>query len=187
MPDPDDTRQKLLAAAFELFTSNSYRKVSVSAVAERAGVSKGGLFHYYPSKYALATEALFRHIEAGMSGYLENAAGTEPRDRIRGLIDVSFDTIVADSSAIRLFLDLYEEGLDDGEDMNMWKDFFHRYHSYLTTAISETGQNRPEARALILMAALDGLSLYCAFMRGSDGRMDIEAIRKTLVEMYRLD
>jgi AcrR family transcriptional regulator len=48
-------RQKLLEATAELAERTGVLSITLEAVAERAGVSKGGLLHHFPSKSALVT------------------------------------------------------------------------------------------------------------------------------------
>lgn len=93
----DERRAQLLALAREAFAQKSYDDVSIDELAQAAGVSKGLLYHYFPSKRDLyvetvrvATEQLFQRtvpdpslppreqVVRGVDGYLryveENAA-----------------------------------------------------------------------------------------------------------------
>jgi len=57
-------REALLKAAFQLFEENGFAKVKISDVAEEAGLAKGTVFIYYPTKEALfldLLEALLGH------------------------------------------------------------------------------------------------------------------------------
>lgn len=54
----DVRRQQLLELGLELFASQSYDELSIDEIARRAGVSKGLLYHYYPSKRALYVAAV---------------------------------------------------------------------------------------------------------------------------------
>lgn len=54
----DVRRQQLLALGLELFASQSYDGLSIDEIAKRAGVSKGLLYHYYPSKRAFYVAAV---------------------------------------------------------------------------------------------------------------------------------
>ena len=68
---PEDRRAQLLALGAELFASLPYDEVHIEAVAEQAGVSRGLLYHYFPTKRAFFA-ALVREGAARM------AADTEP-------------------------------------------------------------------------------------------------------------
>lgn len=54
----DVRRQQLLDLGLELFASQSYDELSIDEIARRAGVSKGLLYHYYPSKRAFYVAAV---------------------------------------------------------------------------------------------------------------------------------
>jgi AcrR family transcriptional regulator len=46
----DARRAQLLELGTELFTKHSYDELSMAAIAREAGISKGLLYHYFPSK-----------------------------------------------------------------------------------------------------------------------------------------
>ncbi len=48
----DVRRQQLLKLGLELFGTQTYDELSIDEIAKRAGVSKGLLYHYFPSKRA---------------------------------------------------------------------------------------------------------------------------------------
>lgn len=56
-------RARILASADELAREVGPAKVSLEAVAARAGVSKGGLLYHFPTKLALLTALVEDHIE----------------------------------------------------------------------------------------------------------------------------
>lgn len=51
-------RVRLIKAATELFTSQGYRKTSVDEIARRAGVAKGTVYTFFPTKAALMIAAV---------------------------------------------------------------------------------------------------------------------------------
>ena len=61
--DVDERRQQLLERGAELFTSHPYDKLSMSKIAEEAGISKGLLYHYFPSKQAFFEATLSSWVE----------------------------------------------------------------------------------------------------------------------------
>ena len=54
-------RELLIDAGIRLFTAKGYAATSTSALLAEAGVSKGALYHHFPSKEALF-EAIFEHV-----------------------------------------------------------------------------------------------------------------------------
>ena len=54
---PDQTvRKQVLAAAVDLFAANGYDGTSVQQIVERAGVTKGALYHYFTAKEDILLE-----------------------------------------------------------------------------------------------------------------------------------
>ncbi|UGQ12871.1 TetR/AcrR family transcriptional regulator; helix-turn-helix transcriptional regulator [Yinghuangia sp. ASG 101] len=62
------TTAELLAAARDLFASEGYAATSLDAVCERAGVSKGALYHHFRNK-----EALFHAVYAAEEATIAEA------------------------------------------------------------------------------------------------------------------
>jgi AcrR family transcriptional regulator len=54
----DERRQQLIELGLELFGTQSYDELSIDEIARRAGVSKGLLYHYFPSKRAFYVAAV---------------------------------------------------------------------------------------------------------------------------------
>jgi AcrR family transcriptional regulator len=49
----EGAREALIAAAHELFLERDYDEISTAEILERSGVSRGALYHHFPSKLAL--------------------------------------------------------------------------------------------------------------------------------------
>jgi AcrR family transcriptional regulator len=58
----EETRSHILQAAEECFAQYGYDATSVAEVCRRAGVTKGGFYHHFPSKQALFLELLERWL-----------------------------------------------------------------------------------------------------------------------------
>ncbi len=66
--NPDLTRETLLKAAFDEFYVHGFQAASLDRIIEHVGVTKGALYHHFPSKkalgYAVVDEVIRpRHIE----------------------------------------------------------------------------------------------------------------------------
>ena len=60
----EETRQRIVAAAVELFQRNGYEATTVDEIAERADVAKGTFFNYYPRKEAILDDVHEQQLEA---------------------------------------------------------------------------------------------------------------------------
>ena len=57
----DERRRQVLAAGSQLFAEHTFEEITMRQIAEAAGISKGLLYHYYPSKTELFKAAVFQH------------------------------------------------------------------------------------------------------------------------------
>jgi AcrR family transcriptional regulator len=56
------TRQRILAAAAHIFTEYGYAAGTTNRIADRARISIGSLYQYFPNKDAILAELLARHL-----------------------------------------------------------------------------------------------------------------------------
>ncbi len=59
----DERRAQLLDLALELFAGRTYDEISIGEIATAAGISKGLLYHYFPSKRAFYVAAVAQASE----------------------------------------------------------------------------------------------------------------------------
>ncbi len=70
------TEQAILQAAMELARENSFDKVSVRDICQRAGITTGAFYHHFRSKEDLLSRGfspLDRHMEEALSGHETDA------------------------------------------------------------------------------------------------------------------
>nr|WP_276599264.1 TetR/AcrR family transcriptional regulator [Nannocystis sp. SCPEA4] len=75
--EPDVVRQKLLDCAAQILVDRGLANLTVQAVAEAAGVTKGGLLHHFASKQKL-TEALFAEQLRVLDAEIDAAMAADP-------------------------------------------------------------------------------------------------------------
>ncbi len=75
MEATDTTRDRVKAAATELFTERGYDKTSLREIADRVGITKASLYYHYPSKQALLLAIMEPFL-------LEWAAAVEMAERL---------------------------------------------------------------------------------------------------------
>ena len=81
----DERRAQLVEIGVELFSSRPYEDVWVEEVAERAGVSRGLMYHYFPSKRDFYVDV----VRAASARFQELAAPDEslpPLERLRASV-----------------------------------------------------------------------------------------------------
>ncbi len=88
--DRESTRRKLLDAARDVIRRKGYAATTVDDVCQAAGVTKGGFFHHFASKEALALAALdaFSEMADQLFTSAPYASLEDPRDRLFGYLDL---------------------------------------------------------------------------------------------------
>ena len=85
---PDATREKLLRAAFEEVYRVGFQAASLDTILARAGVTKGALYHHFPSKaelgYAVVDEVITGFLVQRWTGRLDQ----DPADPVAALQEV---------------------------------------------------------------------------------------------------
>lgn len=75
MPEAPTTRDRLLEAARELFTTVGYHATTTPVLARRAGVAEGTIYRHFPSKQALLNAAYQEVQQWGAVAVREVSAG----------------------------------------------------------------------------------------------------------------
>jgi AcrR family transcriptional regulator len=87
----DDARERVLAAAYELFRLNGTRNIGVDRIVERSGVAKMSLYRHFKSKEGLVSAFLERREELWTIGWLQAEVckrAAAPADRLLAVFDV---------------------------------------------------------------------------------------------------
>ena len=80
------TRRRLLDAAVDCLVQRGYARTTTHEVAQRAGMTRGALFHHYPTKQRLVTAALahldWLRLRDFQRSFAELAPGEDVADRL---------------------------------------------------------------------------------------------------------
>jgi AcrR family transcriptional regulator len=88
---PGNARERILEAAYELFSRRGIQAVGVDAVIERSGVARQTLYRHFGSKQELVLAFLERREELWTRGWLQAAIeerSTDPEERLLAIFDV---------------------------------------------------------------------------------------------------
>jgi TetR/AcrR family transcriptional regulator, repressor of fatR-cypB operon len=111
------TRQKLLRAALELFTTIGFRATTTPEIAARADVAEGTIYRHFSGKEELLLAA-YREAQAWGLELVRAQEGDKvlpPRDRLLGVAQRLVSAAQRDPAMIRMLLRRRDEGyLDDG-------------------------------------------------------------------------
>jgi AcrR family transcriptional regulator len=101
----EETGQRILAAALELFRQQGFDSTTMRDIAKKADVATGAAYYYYPSKDAIVMDFYRRASEEmrpKIAAALDGVGGLEAR--LRALIGVKFEHFAPDRGVLRALL-----------------------------------------------------------------------------------
>lgn len=87
----DERRSQLLELGLELFGSRLYKDISIDDIASSAGISKGLLYHYFPSKRAFYLATLTAATAILKQSIYETESNLPPIDRLKAGLHAYLD------------------------------------------------------------------------------------------------
>lgn len=127
------TRQRILAAAAHVFAEHGYAAGTTNRIAERARVSIGSLYQYYPNKDTILVELMTAHVETGVALIHSHLTGGLPDsldDTLRLIVRATIENHRDHPGLHRV---LFEEAPRPPE-------FLRMLHDYEATIVSLTQQ-----------------------------------------------
>jgi AcrR family transcriptional regulator len=159
-----DRVASILDAATSILIADGYAGLSTRKVAARAGVRLGHLQYYFPTKQDVVCALLDRYLDrAGRSVAQRIAAASTAESRL----DAVLDAILADqrdADTARFFWELWALAARDAAVATAMQTFYRGYWRSMVSALLDVepalGRPRAERRAALLIAMLEGLSLF---------------------------
>lgn len=175
-----ESRQQIQEAAFELFAQKGYANTSISAIARKAEVSKGLIYHYFDSKEAIL-EAIFHYWVGETKSMLDFPEDWPAIKKLEQLIQKLFGFIQGkpESSRLLLALALQPDAVatikSHAEEMNM------KQIEIGAELFKELNYEHPQEEAYYLGARLDGITI--GYLTLGEG-YPLEAMKQKLLEEY---
>jgi AcrR family transcriptional regulator len=101
------TRERILTAAAHVFAEHGYAAGTTNRIAERARISIGSLYQYFPNKDAILAELLIQHIDRGTwtdADDLDLSPGTLEAT-VRALVRDAIDNHRDDPQLLRVMIE----------------------------------------------------------------------------------
>ena len=181
----EETRTRILDVAQEAFARYGYDATGVAEICRRAGVTKGGFYHHFPSKQDVFLEMLQRWLE-GLDQQLEVMRSGEeivPEELLA--MTAMVPAVFQDAGGrLPLFLEFLTKA---GHSSTVWQATvapFRKYHTFFAQMISDgleegsLGDVEPDlASNLLLSFAVGLLALGLLDPHGADwGRVAQEGM-----------
>lgn len=156
-----ERRRALLAAGKDLILSQGFTGTAVDEICDRAGVTKGAFFHYWPTKEEYGRDLLAHTWQAFEQAHPENSS---PPATLDEHIDFMTRFIASDGRLIPMMAQ--ELGAASPEIGAQVRGYFATWTRWLTTALETAAAGRPgfESRSVMefIIASIEGVPVVAA-------------------------
>ena len=166
--EAQQTRDRILRSAIDICTKAGYEGLSLSAVAERAKVTRGAVYHHFQNKEGLflsMVEVLLEEMGRKILAAADKVAAEVPRDTWKALVAGCL-TFLAESQAPR-YQRIVLTDAPAVMGISRWQALDYAYTTRTLTealeelrGIGEVSVSDPEAAAQALSGAMNQLSLW---------------------------
>lgn len=177
-------RERLLAAASELFYAEGVHTVGVDRIVERAGVAKATLYSLFASKDGLVQAYLLaRHDRTRERMTRELAARFEtPRDRLLGVFEVQGLSFIEPDFRGCAFIGANAETTDGSSLEEVTQSYRSWLRSLFLDLAREAGATDPERLARQLVLVYDGAGISAWMDHNPDTAQQAKSVAAALVD-----
>lgn len=155
----EQTTKAILDAALSLFAQLGFNNTSISAIAKKAGISKGLIYHYFASK-EIILYTLFDNLQSLGDDLMDQAISIQdPRDSLRYILDAQFDFITNNSELMRLIIGLSLQPDAMSQLSSSIEAATNQQIEKFNTILTQLGYTNPNDEAYSLSAMMDGICL----------------------------
>ncbi|MEH7475766.1 TetR/AcrR family transcriptional regulator [Priestia megaterium] len=109
------SKEKIRAAAMELFMTQGYYATSISNIAKQAGISKGLLYNYYKGKEELLSEMVEARIREVIEVMEKAITLDTPDEQLKYIVNGAIDNVYKKPEVHRFYLHLQTQPVDDDD------------------------------------------------------------------------
>jgi AcrR family transcriptional regulator len=182
-----DARERILDAAYELFSRRGVRAVGVDEVIGRAGVAKATLYRHFPSKDELVLAFLERREQLWSLDWLEaetRRGGATPEERLPAIFDVFDSWFRRDDFEACSFINTM---LEMGPEHPAGRASIHHLEnvrSFVRRIAEEAGLRDPDSFAHSLLILMKG-SIVAAAEGDTEAAQRAKSMARHLLEEHR--
>jgi AcrR family transcriptional regulator len=175
--DVEERRRQLVALGHELFSTKTYDEVSIDELARAAGISKGLLYHYFPTKrdFYIAT---VREAAKQLLDRTDTPREMDLTMRLQSGIGAWIEYISAHGPA---FISLFRSGI--GADVEVARIVDETREAFLDRLLEEAPIENPTPLLRIALRGWVGLVESSGIeWLGAPGTVDRDSLREFFVQ-----
>ena len=143
----EETRERLLAAALQVFARNGYDRATVDEIVSSAGFSKGAFYVHFKTKEDLFWAMLDERVSGHQNTVLESLdTGSSIHDNVRSLLTTIFDLESQDPSWPATFVEFLAHAGRNREVRDRLATIYKRWRGFVAAMLRE-GQASGQIRA----------------------------------------
>ncbi|USK77116.1 TetR/AcrR family transcriptional regulator [Peribacillus frigoritolerans] len=178
------SKEKICAAAMELFIKQGYYATSISDIAKHAAISKGLLYNYYKGKEELLSEMVEARIKEVVEVMEEAFTLNTPREQLERIINGAIDNIHQKPEVHRFYLHLQTQPESD-EELKKYSQLIieenARQFEFQCKIFESMGETEPRKRSLYFSSVLQGIMLMIStYQQG----FPIEEIKNQIIREF---
>jgi len=178
------SKEKIRAAAMELFIKQGYYATSISDIAKQAGISKGLLYNYYKGKEELLSEMVEARIKEVVEVMEKAFTLNTPREQLEHIINGAIDNIHQKPEVHRFYLHLQTQPESDEELIkysHLVIEENARQFEFQCKIFESMGEREPRKRSLYFSSVLQGIMLMIStYQQG----FPIEEIKNQIISEF---
>ncbi len=156
-------RLELQKAAFEVLFAEGFHSITVEKIADRAGISKGIIHHYFDSKQQLLHYAVRYGHSMYRRAVLTRLRGkTSPSERLWAIIDGNFAPEIFDPLLCRVWLSVFDASYGDEQLRRLFEIVDVRTISNVSIELRRLGETMAHDKAYAIMSFIDGIWVLAA-------------------------
>jgi len=181
----DQRRRQIVWALYDCLSEQGHEKVTIKAIAARAGLPYGVIHYYFKSKDDIISD-LARAVVDRYTGMLESrmARARSDQEEIALAVDMVVDELIFNRPLNRVFFNLIQMAYEREALHDVIKEMFRIYRQRFVDVLKGAGfGNRSQAIGTAVVALAEGFSLQWMVEPGVFTKKEVkEALSRTIGE-----
>ncbi|HQG73144.1 MAG: TetR/AcrR family transcriptional regulator [Tenuifilum sp.] len=172
---------QIFDAALDVFAHKGFHSATIADIAQKAGIAKGLLYHYYSSKEELLSHIVINGMNNLIEKFDENHDGVLTDAEMELFINDMFRKIVENRNYWKLYFSvMLQPNVFSKELMQKLEGIYEPMVSILIQYFRRKGYQNPEMEFMILHALSDGIVINYI----SNENFPLDAIKEEIIKRY---
>jgi len=184
-----ERREQIVWALYDCLSEKGHEKVTIKAIASKAGLPSGVIHYYFNSKNEIVSnlaQAMVKKYTTMIRDHLKTATSRD--QKIHHAIDFIIDTLIFNLPLNRVFYNLIQMAFERKELETVVKELFSTYREQLATVFQMAGAGaESQMLGASLFAVTEGFSLQLMVDPDAFKREDVSlAIEQAIQDRLEL-